>query len=186
MKRILCKPRCQRGTSLIEVLVAIVVVAVGLLGIAKMQALAISSSRTSATRSLVAVEAASLAAAMHANETFWTGSAAPGLSVTIGASSITATPSTAVATQTVTACTSPSSCSGSAATMAGVDLTAWGAQLYQAVPTTSNAAVACLSTTPVTCTITVTWTESTVGMNAATSSGNTADTSQSYSLLVQP
>jgi type IV pilus assembly protein PilV len=178
-------PIRQRGVTLIEVLIAIVVVAVGLLGIAKMQALAVSSSRTSATRALVAIEAASLASAMHANETFWTSSTAQGLSVTIASTSITATPSSAMSTQAAGACLQPNSCSGSAAKMAGYDLTQWGGQLYAAVPTTTAASVSCLSTTPVTCTISITWSETTVGINAATAAG-AGSSSQTYALLVQP
>jgi prepilin-type N-terminal cleavage/methylation domain-containing protein len=66
-----------RGFSLIEVLVALIVVSVGLLGIAKMQAVAYSSTGVASKRSLAAIEAASLASSMHANRAYW---AAPGIS----------------------------------------------------------------------------------------------------------
>jgi prepilin-type N-terminal cleavage/methylation domain-containing protein len=56
-----------RGFSLIEVMVALIIIAVGMLGIAKMQALALSTTESSGVRSLVAIEAASLAATMHTN-----------------------------------------------------------------------------------------------------------------------
>ena len=45
------------GFTLIEVLVAVVVIAIGLLGIAKMQALAYASTSTASLRSLVALQA---------------------------------------------------------------------------------------------------------------------------------
>jgi type IV pilus assembly protein PilV len=65
--------RAWRGFSLIEVMVAVVVICVGLLGIAKMQSLAMASTNMARMRSLAALEAASLASAMHANRAFWAG-----------------------------------------------------------------------------------------------------------------
>src|SRR5580704_6582490 len=63
--------RRARGFSLMEVMVALVVSTVGLLGLAKMEALALSSTSVASSRSLAAIEASSLAAAMHANPGFW-------------------------------------------------------------------------------------------------------------------
>src|SRR5580700_12341596 len=67
----------MRGFSLIEVMVALIIIAVGMLGIAKMQALALSTTESSGVRSLVAIEAASLAASMHANRDYWVGNPPP-------------------------------------------------------------------------------------------------------------
>jgi type IV pilus assembly protein PilV len=77
----------MRGFSLVEVMVAVVVICVGLLGIAKMQALALSNSNTSRLRSLAAIEAAGLAAAMHSNREYWAGStgAAPPATINVNA-----------------------------------------------------------------------------------------------------
>jgi type IV pilus assembly protein PilV len=192
MSRFIAPARRQRGVTLIEVLVAMVVVAVGLLGVAKMQALAVASSRTSSTRALVAIEAASLASMMHANETFWTSSAAQGLTVSVtGAAAFTATPSTSVATQSLVSppCNAPSSCAGSAATMAGYDLTLWSSQLYTLIPTVTGATVACptpaSASTPLTCTVTISWNEQSTGIGS-TASVATSPTAQSFALLVQP
>ena len=66
------------GFSLVEVMVAVVVICVGLLGIAKMQAMAVSNTNMSRQRSLAAIEAASIASAMHSNREYWAESA-PGL-----------------------------------------------------------------------------------------------------------
>src|ERR1700727_3977341 len=57
--------RRARGFSLMEVIVALVVSPVGLLGLAKMEALAMSSTGVASSRSLAAIEASSLAAATH-------------------------------------------------------------------------------------------------------------------------
>jgi len=67
------RPRApERGFSLLEVLVALVIIGVGMLGIAKIQALAYASTGTASERSLAAIEAASLAASMRANRGYWT------------------------------------------------------------------------------------------------------------------
>src|ERR1700730_15922206 len=59
--------RPQRGFTLIEVMVAVIVLSAGLRGVAKMQALALSSTNVANVRSIAAIEAASLAATMHEN-----------------------------------------------------------------------------------------------------------------------
>jgi len=66
-----------RGFSLIEVMVAVIVICVGMLGIAKMQALSLSNTTTARLRSLAAIEAASLASAMHSNRQYWANTALP-------------------------------------------------------------------------------------------------------------
>jgi len=52
-------------------MVALVVISVGLLGIAKMQALALASTGTAKMRSLAALEAASLASMVRADRAYW-------------------------------------------------------------------------------------------------------------------
>jgi type IV pilus assembly protein PilV len=65
------------GFSLVEVLVALVVCGVGLLGLAKMESLSIVSTGVASGRSLAAIQASSLAAAMHANRAYWAAGLAP-------------------------------------------------------------------------------------------------------------
>src|SRR5271169_198769 len=59
------------GFTLIEIMVALIVTSIGLLGIAKLQALAYASTGSAAVRSLVALQAAGLAASMHVNRSYW-------------------------------------------------------------------------------------------------------------------
>src|ERR1700730_1555965 len=65
------------GFSLVEVMVALVVVSIGLLGLAKMESLALSSTSVAGSRALAAIEASSLASAMHANPGYWAAGVAP-------------------------------------------------------------------------------------------------------------
>ena len=62
----------MRGFTLIEVLVALIIIAIGVLGIAKLQGLVLSNTGVARMRSLAAIQATSLADAMHANRAFWT------------------------------------------------------------------------------------------------------------------
>src|SRR5271156_2062104 len=66
-----------RGFTLLEIMVALIVTSIGLLGIAKLQALAYASTGSAAVRSLVALQAAGLAASMHANRTYWAAAPSP-------------------------------------------------------------------------------------------------------------
>ena len=71
------------GFSLVEVMVALLVISIGLLGIAKMQALAISTTGSARLRSLGALEAASLASMMRADRAYWASSAVSGTPLTV-------------------------------------------------------------------------------------------------------
>jgi type IV pilus assembly protein PilV len=65
----------QRGTTLIEVLVAIVVLSVGLLGMALLQVTSVQSNYSAYYRSQVTILASDLADRMRANRTAALGSA---------------------------------------------------------------------------------------------------------------
>lgn len=65
----------QRGTTLIEVLVAIVVLAIGLLGMAMLQVTSVQSNHSAYYRSQVTILASDLADRMRANRTAALGSA---------------------------------------------------------------------------------------------------------------
>lgn len=178
------RPRAySHGLSLIEVLVAVVIVAVGLLGIAKMQALAMAATRGSSTRSLISIEAASLASAMHANKAYWknVATSTTTFSVNVAGGVIGASTDAALPAQntdcTAAVCTSVG--------LAAYDLAAWSTAL-NAVMAGSSGSVVCTGA-PVVCTITVTWTENMVGMNANTQNVPAQQTQTlSYSLLVEP
>lgn len=174
----------SRGMTLIEVLVALFIISIGLLGIAKMQALAISSTRVSSVRSLIAIEAASLASAMHANRLYWTNAAAatPTFTATVNGPAITASsdPNLVYTAD----CATASCLAASGVPVAAYDLTQWGAALQNVMPT-SNGSVACAGS-PAICTITVNWQESYIGVTTATQYATQGQTSLAYTLLVQP
>jgi type IV pilus assembly protein PilV len=161
------------GFTLLEVMVALVITAIGLLGIAKIQALAYASTGTASVRSLVAIQASGLAASMHADRAYWSTGAAP-VPITI-TSSGTGTnfliSDNYLNTQASTATFCQQGGGGapcSAAQMASYDLRTWATALNAAGmlgnlnPVTT---ITCPVAVPVTCTIQITWNERAVSIN---------------------
>ena len=113
------KPTRQtaRGFTLIEVMVALIIISIGMLGIAKMQGLALSSTNASRSRALASIEASSLASAMQANRAYWSASGSlPGtITVTTSAGVVSLT-STSATMQTAISAVAPG-CGGMGATL---------------------------------------------------------------------
>ena len=187
----------QRGFSLVEVMVAVIIIAVGMLGIAKMQALGLSTTESSGTRSLVAIEAASLAASMHTNRDYWV-LGPPPASFTVavattgpGTTSVTITDPTNVLNAAPTCGTTTACTTGNASQIAAYDVQQWGAALAQVVPA-ALATITCNNANPgvpLSCTIQIQWAEnvtSTSNTVAATSSGANVLNSPVYTLYVEP
>lgn len=183
----------QRGFSLIEVLVALIIIGVGMLGIAKIQALSYASTGTSAQRSIAAILASSMSSAMRANRAYWSVQAAAAQqTVTITNGAFTPAPTDAVLS-------SISSCLGTSCvpqTLAAYDLHQWATALSGALPNsvgTINCYPPAATSYPVGCTVTVNWSERNIGLNAQ-SQGTTVGTTSNacnavgpcYTLYVEP
>jgi len=177
----------QAGFTLLEVLVALLVISIGLLGIAGMQALAINNTSIARVQSLAAIQASSLASAMQANEAYWQKTGALASSTVNGTTLGDATLNGQAVDCSAAACTAPQ--------MAGWDLKQWGLSLQNLLPG-GNGVITCTTVvgTPITCTISVTWQEKNVALNAATGTetgalatgqGGAAQ-QQTYSMVVQP
>lgn len=164
--------RAQSGFSMVEILVTVVVVSVALLGVAKMQAASVSNTQVARMRSLVALQAESLASLMHGNAAFWGGTTAP-----------TSLSATGAGTAAAKNCASVTCVP---AEMYAYDWANWVAGINSQIPTYA-ATVACTpAATPVTCLITITWTEKSVAINSSAASAAVQQTSQPYTLLVTP
>jgi type IV pilus assembly protein PilV len=190
----------DQGFSLVEVMVAVVVICVGLLGIAKMQALALSNTTTARLRSLAAFEAASLASAMHSNRNYWAttppvnitttsnSGAAPtiassdgGLQAAIGNSlgAWPAEPGAGDAGTCVEVSCTP-------VDLAGFDFAWWLAALNGLLPNPS-ATIACTQIAPAACTIQISWQENMVNNNKSEANNLGSQFSNpTYTLYVEP
>jgi type IV pilus assembly protein PilV len=180
------------GFSLVEVMVALVVCSIGLLGLAKMESLALASTNVAGTRSLVAIYAASLAATMHADRGYWASGLAPSSTTVSGTGGAVTVGNNGTALTIPTACSTPGAGSCSNTSMAGYNLNQWGLSLLNLLPNYFTS-IACSTTgLPVTCTITVTWSENAVAINEQQTSDNsnagdiTALNLPTYTLFVQP
>jgi type IV pilus assembly protein PilV len=166
------------GFSMVEVLVALVVFSVGLLGIAKMQALGMSSTAVAGKRALAATQADSLAAAMHENRAYWASAAAVGTWPALPA----LVPSCAQGGGGPIPCTPVA--------LAAYDLQVW-AQNLNLLLSNANGSITCQPTNPVTCLVTITWSEKTLAINtqgtaAAQATGATTTNFPTYTLFVEP
>jgi type IV pilus assembly protein PilV len=201
------------GFTLVEVLVAVVIIGIGLLGIAKMESVALGSTGVAQQRSIAALEAASLAAAMHANRGFWGAGVAP---ATVTISGTTITQSTGTGLSTVGNCVVGASGSSAPCTptqVAAGDLQQWATDV-NGNPSYSNPSgpsgtptplplspalpfqvttITCttLVAVPISCTIQIVWNETTVaanaqGTNASAASAVNGFNVPTYTLYVQP
>ena len=170
----------RTGFSLIEVMITLAITAVGLLGVAKMQALAIGNTKTAGSRALAAIHAAGMASAMHANKAYWAALLAPA-NVSVNATVLSDATLQAQNTNCVSSNCTP-------VQMAAYDLKLWGTALTRQLPG-GAAALACpvvVSPTQVECTLTVSWSERHVGVNPAILDAAKQEATQSLVLLVQP
>lgn len=136
--------RLARGFSLVESLVALVVLSVGLLGIAALYVSALRFGRTALLRSDAVTLAGDMADRIRAN-------ASGGSSYALAAGAV----NSAVAACAAAGCT--------AAQMATTDKAQWTALLARTLPAGTGTVTVNTATVPTTYTITVRWTEPNVG-----------------------
>jgi type IV pilus assembly protein PilV len=193
------RPRAA-GFTLVEVLVALIIIAVGMLGLAKIQALAYASTGIAGSQSIAALQASSLASAMRANRSYWSKVATPysfsfsdvGGNVTYGTLS-----DNTLSTTTYDCAFSGATAPCTPAQLAAYDLSntsngsarGWIKGLAAVLPNPS-ATISC--PTPAAgaqlgCSIQITWLENTVTMNAQTQGANAnALQAQAYTVYVVP
>ncbi len=201
------------GFTLVEVLVAVVIIAIGLLGIAKMESVALGSTGVAQQRSIAALQAASLAGAMHADRAYWGIGLAP---ATITITGTTITQSGGGSLSTAVSCVVGVAGNAAPCTptqVAAGDLQQW-AKDVNGQPSYSNPSgptgtptplplspalpfqvttISCTQsvTVPVTCTIQLVWSENTVAVNAQGNNAAAAVTATgfnvpTYTLYVEP
>jgi type IV pilus assembly protein PilV len=174
-----------RGFSMVEVLVSLIIIAVGMLGLAKIQALAYASTGVASQQSIAALEAASLASAMRADRNYWSAVTTPFSYSAPGTGAPTTTDSTLTNAYVCTSGGANAPCTP--AQLAAVDVQSWVTTINATLPN-PTATISCPAVvtagTPIGCTIQVTWQEENVALNS-NSVGNTL-TAPTYTLYVVP
>ena len=164
--------KAQRGFSLIEVLVSMLVIMFGLLGIAGMQMLAVNNTETARYNTMAAMFASNMAAKIQGNKAYW---GTPPNSVSVNGPTVTGGPASTSADCIAVACTDPE--------MAYYDLKNWGQSLLGSVNGTvasqglpgGNGAIACSSvSSPAVCTLTISWTEKNIALTTPTAAASAA------------
>jgi type IV pilus assembly protein PilV len=205
----------SHGFTLVEVLVAVVIIAIGLLGIAKMESVALGSTGVAQQRSVAALQASSLAAAMHANRGYWGTGLAP---ATITLTGTTITQSGGGSLSTAVTCLVGASGNAAPCTptqLAAADLQQWAIDV-NGLPSYSNPSgpsgtptplplspalpfqvttISCSQSAivPISCTVQIVWRENAVAANAQGNNASTASASAingfnvpTYTLYVEP
>lgn len=175
-----------RGFSLLEVMVALCVLAVGLLGVVKLESVAYSSTNVASKRSVAALQAASLAASMHINRGYWNSPDVSGAIITATDGVLAVTASAPIlggvigAAQNCVAVAVP--CVPSV--MAAYDLQNWAASVKTLLLNQNSiSTITCGTSNPVSCMINIVWSENAVATNAQ-ETGTLAK--PSYTLYVEP
>src|SRR5260370_14391182 len=191
MKRVAAGARAP-GFSLVEVMVAVIVICVGMLGIAKMQALSVSNTTTARLRSLAAIEAAGLASAMHSNRQYWANNIVLPFNLVLNAGVITSSDG-ALAAQATADLTNLTACFGiqcPALPLAAFDLARSSTNLSGLLPNPPSN-INCAAAAPPTSTITISCSDQAVAINQQeATAAATAQLPQfhvpTYTLFVEP
>jgi type IV pilus assembly protein PilV len=188
--------RRTQGFSMIEVLMALIIITFGLLGVVGMQAVSISNTSTAGFRSIAALLAQNMSSAMSANVVYWqtkktpltTQVSVPDAATVTVTSSDTAISSTQALSSNITTCQTVA-CTQVA--MAKYDVAVWGQALYKALPggagyitcTPLNDTVT--PNIPASCQIKITWAEKAQSQNQ-TAGATATTTSYDYTMAIIP
>jgi len=179
--------RPGRGFTLVELMITVAIVAVGMLGLAKLQAAGMAEASLSRTRAIVTMQGESLASVMRTNRAYWGAtSAVSAPSVTIGAGGTLTDNAGTMSSAPLSTCES-GACSASQ--IAYYDMKTWANNFGTQFPTGTTQVACVLGSTsaPNTCDITLSWTEHYVAINRNSGDASAAKTATSYMVLhVQP
>ena len=193
--------RQEGGFTLIELMITVLIVTVGLLGLAKLQATAVSNTAAARTRALMTYQAESLAGMIRANKGFWvtSGSAAVDRWFKVNAAGVASDSGQMAKKGASGSCIDTGTCTPE--NLAWDDMYTWAAAFNNGTATSAfpgaQASIACVPVTGSNCTanpasphgfdITLTWDQKQVAMNRSTATtAATAASSVSIVMHVQP
>ncbi len=177
----------QKGMSLIEVLVGMVVAALGLMGMARLQSLAINQTLNADAQSYAALATENLSAVMKANRAFWnSGSLASPFEIRIdqnNATVIRGTGAGSLATATKN-CQTASDCDSTE--VAAFDLRRLAAEVAGFASAGRMEIKRVGSTLPPVFQVTVAWSEKTMSLGGNSTKYGAGVASSRYRILVRP
>ena len=180
-------PRDEGGFTLVELMITVLIVTIGLLGLAKLQATAVANTSISRTRALMTYQAESLAGMMRANKLVWktTGlTAYPAF--TVDAVGNVTNPGTKYGSGTGTCVDLSGTNTCAPENLAWDDLDVWSKAFVKAFPN-AQAKIACAPSSGSACVsnpanpngydITLTWDQKQVAVNRGTAGSTTSPVS---------
>lgn len=192
--------RREGGFTLVELLVTILIVTIGVLGLAKLQATAVANTSLSRTRALMTYQAESLAGMIRANKGFWvtTGSLTTWPGFTVTSAGVASDTGLMVMNGTTGSCLDMATPPCSAPNLAWDDMYTWAKAFNDGTTASAfqraSATITCVSSSGGACAanpatpngydITLTWTQKLVAVNNNTT--NIAGTPVSMVMHVQP
>ena len=186
--------RAQRAFTMVEVLVALLIISVCVLSLGGLEAGAMINTQAARTRSIVALQASSLASSMSANNAFWQTATAPA-SFTVSPTTINDPSGKLTSTQSckLTPGTPVNPCT--AQQLAAYDVQDWQANMANLLPT-FNAVGSCPSPaagTPFACTLSITCQERNLATNNTKNTANSnlvasaaTGGTRSFTLYIEP
>lgn len=159
------------GFAMLEVLISMLVIMFGVLGIAGIQMLSINNTETARYQSVATILASSMAAEIQANFAYWGGLLVPPATITVTGTTISGITPFPGGTCLNSVCTPTQ--------LAYYDLQNWGAAMSglanadgvsnpgMTLPAATGT-IACAATTPVVCTLTLSWSENNIALSNPT------------------
>lgn len=138
----------QGGSSMLEALIAMVIILMGVLGAAGIQMLSINNTKNAEYQGVAAIVASNMVTAIQGNPSYWL--KAGGKTITVNGTAVTVNG---------TAVSGGIDCKSATCTpdqMASYDLSTWGASVATTVPS-GTATIVCNTASPVGCTILLNW-----------------------------
>jgi type IV pilus assembly protein PilV len=182
--------RNDSGFAMLEALISLLIIMMGVLGIAGMQMVAINNTENARYQSIATILASSMAAEMQANTAYW---ATPPTTVTVNGATVSGVPAFA-GTCLNSACTAPQ--------MAYYDLQNWGTAMAgvanadgvvnkgMALPSGTGTVQCSIVSVPAVCSLTLTWSEKNIalynrtGAESGVMATGTVNSNYTYQTLV--
>jgi type IV pilus assembly protein PilV len=151
----------SHGFAMLEVLISLLIIMVGVLGLAGLQLMSINNTEVARYQSLATMLASNMATQIQSNIAYW-GTSTAALNITVVGSTVTGGPTSGANCKT-SVCT--------ASQMAYYDLQNWGSAMIGTMPS-GQGAVVCSATvakiSPAVCTLTITWNEKNIALTNPT------------------
>lgn len=169
------------GFSLLEVLIATLVITIGFLGIASIQLVSMNNIKSASNRGIASILAGSMASSIHANSVYWSSAAVPAATINVNGSVISDATLNGQTNGGGQLNCNAANCNS--AQMASYDLKTWGISMAAMLPSGAGSVRCAIAANITSCTIGLSWNENTAALNGSTNGSNIT---AGYQMVIQP